>query len=418
MLGTIDPRQKKVTIIGAGISGLIIGYVLKRKGFEVQIFEASSRAGGLIHTQKTLYGMSEKAAHSILVSAEIQTFFDELKVDLQSVNPDSKARFIFRKGKMRRMPLTLLELFRTAIRFFSKPRFSLNPKSSLGDWCRAYLGNPPLQFLLSPFVTGIFACSPDELNARLTFPKLVPIHPAQSLFRFIRSKPKSSAPRPQMKVVAEGTEKLVERLSDELKDEIHYNHAIHDLSPYLDSNLILATPTSAAANLLAVGDPASSELLKQVRYSPLVSMTAFYREQAFSKQPPKGVGVLIPRNEGFRMLGCLFNSSAFANRAMKSFVSLTVMVGGTADPLAIGLSDDELFALVDLEARSLFSATEAPTHLEIARWTNAIPVFSNELKMALESLVRGFCAQPGRIVFTNYSKEVSIRGMIETALKI
>ena len=39
-----------ITIIGAGISGLTAGVYLHRKGFEIQILEASDHAGGRIKT--------------------------------------------------------------------------------------------------------------------------------------------------------------------------------------------------------------------------------------------------------------------------------------------------------------------------------------------------------------------------------
>src|SRR5882672_7065170 len=42
----------QVLIIGAGTSGLCAGYELKKAGFDVQIFEASSRVGGRVKTFK------------------------------------------------------------------------------------------------------------------------------------------------------------------------------------------------------------------------------------------------------------------------------------------------------------------------------------------------------------------------------
>ncbi|KAJ8480759.1 hypothetical protein ONZ45_g15545 [Pleurotus djamor] len=42
--------KKKVTIIGAGVSGLCAGYELKRAGYDVTILEASSRVGGRVIT--------------------------------------------------------------------------------------------------------------------------------------------------------------------------------------------------------------------------------------------------------------------------------------------------------------------------------------------------------------------------------
>lgn len=42
--------HKQVIIIGGGLSGLTLAYLLEKKGFEPTIIEASSRLGGRIHT--------------------------------------------------------------------------------------------------------------------------------------------------------------------------------------------------------------------------------------------------------------------------------------------------------------------------------------------------------------------------------
>ncbi|KAK4149616.1 hypothetical protein C8A00DRAFT_18727 [Chaetomidium leptoderma] len=44
------PAGTSVTIVGAGVSGLVAGYELKRSGFDVTILEASSRVGGRVIT--------------------------------------------------------------------------------------------------------------------------------------------------------------------------------------------------------------------------------------------------------------------------------------------------------------------------------------------------------------------------------
>ena len=46
-------KGKKVIIVGAGISGLTAGYLLKKAGHNVVILEASSRAGGRIQTYRS-----------------------------------------------------------------------------------------------------------------------------------------------------------------------------------------------------------------------------------------------------------------------------------------------------------------------------------------------------------------------------
>jgi oxygen-dependent protoporphyrinogen oxidase len=417
MIGNLNPRDKRVTIIGAGISGLLIGYALKKRGFQVSIHEASSRIGGLIQTKKTSFGMAESAAHSLLVTPEIQSFFQELGVELVSLNPNSRARYIYRNGGMHRMPLRFFELASTVLRFFSKPKVALDFKTAtLADWCKAYLGEAPLKYLLSPFVTGVFAASPEELNARISFPKLTPNLPSVSLFQWFFEGKKS--PRAKMMAPKKGMEFLVHQLGKFLQEEIKLNSPIHSLVG-LTGNIILTVPTSELSKLIAKEDPHSAELLMRVRYSSLISITCFYKKSAFKTDAPHGVGVLIPRGEGLRLLGCLFNSSAFPNRVHDpEVISLTAMLGGSTDPGALTLGDEEIKLLLHSEMKSLLRATEDPIHVEITRLNRAIPVYSQELKEAQDSLKQGFCSKNGQLVFNNYSKEVSIRSLINALHQI
>ena len=55
----------------------------------------------------------------------------------------------------------------------------------------------------------------------------------------------------------------------------------------------------------------------------------------------------------------------------------------------------------------------APLELTIHRWPRAIPRYDARLENAWTEARRGWCSQPGRVIFGNYSGQVSLRGMIE-----
>ncbi|MBS1958058.1 MAG: protoporphyrinogen oxidase [Bdellovibrionales bacterium] len=422
MIGNLNFKNKTATIVGAGVSGLLIAYKLKRLGFEVEILEAGTRVGGLLHTLQTPFGMVEKAAHSLLVSRDVSDFLQELGLKLVPVNHGSKSRFIVRGGKIRRMPLNFREIVSTLRHIFKKPTLTKDLKSlSFAEWGQGYLGPAATEYFLNPFTTGIFACSPDELIASLAFPILIPESSDHSLFKHIRSlkKRKKRSERPVMMALENGMQSLTDALANELRGQIKLNTPLQSFdSLSAHGNVILSTPATVTAKLLETVDPTSSALLKQIRYTPLVSVTAFFDRSAFARTPPKGMGFLVPKSQGHRVLGCLFNSSAFPNRANGDLVSLTIMLGGSGDPHAAELSDSEIQNIITNELSKLIGLKSSAKHLEITRHLNAIPVFDLTLQKCRNTLRDGYCSQDGRIVFSNFSANISIRGMIESLCQI
>jgi oxygen-dependent protoporphyrinogen oxidase len=414
MIGRLDSSNRSATIIGAGISGLLIGHALKKKGYRIRILERSGRAGGLIETKSTPSGPAETAAHSLLVTPAMETFFESLGVPLAPVHPDSRARFIYRNGRMRKFPLTLGESLHTVIRLFSKPSAPIDSETAtLAEWCEAHLGKPALDFLLSPFVTGVYAASPSELLLKSAFPSLVPTDPSRSLFwNLFFGKKTGRRPRSRMMAPTRGMGSVVDRLRSMLEEDIEYHAKIESIPE--DANVILCTPASDLADLIAPDDSGAAEALRSVRYAPILTCTVFIPNESFRGSPPRGVGVLIPRGQGLRILGVLFNSSSFPDRVRApGLQSFTVMLGGTGDPSALQLSRSELTDLIDRDLKILFHL-RGPVHsLEVTRWEKAIPVYSRELSEAQARLRSGFCARKGRMVFSNFSKAVSLRGLIQ-----
>src|ERR1700745_2366841 len=106
MIGTLDQTRKEVTVVGAGISGLLAASMLDGRGYRVTLLEEKERAGGLLNTVQTKHGITEAAANSFLASTAVLDLCAELGVDLVEVRKDSRARFILRDGHLRKFPLS------------------------------------------------------------------------------------------------------------------------------------------------------------------------------------------------------------------------------------------------------------------------------------------------------------------------
>jgi oxygen-dependent protoporphyrinogen oxidase len=395
MIGQVDPAVREVTVVGGGFAGLLIGDALARAGHEVTVLEESNRAGGLLETRDTSLGMAEGAAHSILVSPPVRTFFDGLGVEL--LDAREKARFILRDGKLRRFPLSPLEAADLIWRIST--RRGHGGIATMEDWASEFLGDAGRDYLISPLLRGIYGAEPGQIGVQAAFPSFA-VPPGERALATIKARRRQRQPGSRARVAApaRGLGEVVEKLATRLGPRLKLGARVAEL-PFR-GNVVLAVPAGRASELLQGTEPALARAAGAVAYTPLISVTAFVPAAG----APRGVGVLCPRAENRRCLGVLFNSSSFKGRVRsEEHASLTLMFRG---PLA----DAETAAAAELEA--LFGIR--PLHLEVFRHERAIPVYSPELPNLWKLARETWCSRPGRVLFGNYTGQVSLRGMIET----
>ncbi len=416
MIGSLaDSRE--VTVVGAGFSGLLMAYMLDRKGCRVTLLEASDRSGGLIQTARTEYGIAESAAHSLLATPKVFSFFDELGIPWVPLRKEARARYILRNGRMRRFPLSVWETLGLLRRVaFAKAPLAALPGEALDQWALRHLGRPALEYVLAPFVRGVYGVQPEQLGLAAAFPSMQ-VQPSRTLLGTMLSK-KERSPRSKMIAPRDGMADVIAKLTTHLEKKLGASfRRSARLEQIPDApNVVLAVPAYEAAKLLVGADAKLSAALAGVAYTPIVSITVFVENVHLSK-PISGVGVLVPPKEERACMGVLFNSSAFLNRSRdeQRWSSFTMMLGGTLRPEMVNASEVELRALVFGELQSLFKLKQPPAHCEIHRWQSALPQYSPHLGRTWELAKQGWCAKPGRMLFGNYTGQVSLRGMIELA---
>src|SRR4026209_2896358 len=113
MIGTINQSKREATVVGAGIAGMLAAHVLDGRGYRVTLIEGKHRAGGLIRTRQTDFGIAESAAHSLIATEAVREVCRDLDVDLIAPRKDATAKYVIRDGKLTRFPLTLRETLDT-----------------------------------------------------------------------------------------------------------------------------------------------------------------------------------------------------------------------------------------------------------------------------------------------------------------
>jgi monoamine oxidase len=86
--------NKKILIIGSGISGLYLGYLLKKEGFSIKILEANNRIGGRIFTKNSHHTNVELGATWLWgYNSELLKLCKQLGISLFEQNMDGDALF-------------------------------------------------------------------------------------------------------------------------------------------------------------------------------------------------------------------------------------------------------------------------------------------------------------------------------------
>src|SRR4051812_5904277 len=78
----------KVSIVGAGFSGLTLAYFLVKRGVHVEVFEKENRVGGLLHTHRSEVGLIETAANGVWNTALCEQMFDDIGLTLAERKPE------------------------------------------------------------------------------------------------------------------------------------------------------------------------------------------------------------------------------------------------------------------------------------------------------------------------------------------
>lgn len=416
-LGPLPQKGKKIHILGSGISGLLMAWHLKEKGFEVDIFSNSNLAGGMIHSEKRTYGLVESAANGILWSEPLNLLCKKLDLKPLKSKPESAKRYILRNGKFKRFPLNFLETIRLLPNLFRS--IEVSDQENLEDFARKAGGFAVYNFVVQAGLYGIYASEAKLLGLKTIFPS---IHQQLQSGRTLLDAIRIVFPRNVNKNIPqglhsfpEGISSLTNALLDSYAKPIQSIEHLPELNE--DTHLICCIPACVHAPEFL---PDSVKgLLQKVQYAPLISATFFFRNEG-NNCIPKGFGIVIPPSEGYSILGILFNDQIFDYRTVSTeYNSFTCIVGGFGRPLLNDLSQTELKNKIQKELMKILGIKNEPVDSVINNWKQALPVYSPDLPDIWSTLNSELHQNKFPIsLFGNYTGEISIRGLCNTAFSV
>jgi len=449
----------RIVIAGAGISGLSTAYYLLRnfaaagKSIEMVILEAEKVPGGKMRTIVEEGFRMEWGPNGFLTNKPFSLdLVRDLGVEdrLAASSDLARKRFIYSGGTLHRLPETPPAFLRSKLlslpgrlRVMAEP-FAKGPPEgvdeSLGDFARRRLGKEALEKLIDPMVTGIYAGDPDRMSLRSCFPLICDLEEKYgglirgmlSLARERRNagirREMSAGPGGVLTSFDDGVQTLIDILADRLSDGLHLGVSVQKArrrdgklllsiledgqNGEIDADVVLfATPAYAASEILKPLDGELRDALAGIPYSP-ISVVALGYDKASLANPLDGFGFLIPRGERRKILGALWDSSVFPNRAPEGKALIRAMVGGVRGPELASLPEKDLLELVRKELGATMGIHAEPVLARVFFHEKGIPQYLVGHGRILERIEGRLAAHPGIYVNSNAYRGIALNDCV------
>jgi protoporphyrinogen/coproporphyrinogen III oxidase len=406
--------MRSIAIIGGGITGLTAAFYLRRAGVPVALYESGSRVGGVIQTTRRDGFLAEHGPNTILeTSPKIATLVEDLNLRSRRLYPDPKAeaRYVVRYKRPIPMPGSPVGFFTTEL-FSLKAKMAVlrepfvparrdGKEESIGEFVIRRLGREFLDHAIDALVAGVYAGDPMKLSLLHAFPKLAQLEAKYG--SLIKGQMLGGRERKKRGEVAkdrapkfsfdEGLQVLTDTLDQSLRESVKLNTSVLRLvqnpngwTLHLRSNgnegvgecsavIYAGTAFKLAELKMETSQPIDLRLFSEIRYPPVASVVLGFRREDVV-HPCSGFGMLIPKVEGFKILGTIFSSSLFPNRAPSGCLTLSSYVGGERHPELASLPADELVSMVCEDLRVLLGVRGKPVFQHTMFYPRAIPQYN------------------------------------------
>jgi oxygen-dependent protoporphyrinogen oxidase len=272
-------------------------------------------------------------------------------------------------------------------------------------------GKQVTERVIAPMLSGIWAADIKKLSTRSSLPalwKLEQEHGSLTRGGFSKLRKKlfgsneSSKPRRKRGLVTfhDGMTELPLKLASLLPDDaIMLHSAVHELHSYPDyvkllvrcaaganpeatislesqviqaKRLVIASPAWMAAEIIRGLSPDLADKLEQIPYAPLGILHVAIKK-ADCSHPLNGFGFLCPPKDNDVLLGAIFNSSLFDNRAPAGYHMLTCYCGGAVNPTGANTHLPHVRDRALEELGRLIGLSKTPEILSAYHWDRAIP---------------------------------------------
>ncbi|MGA6960679.1 MAG: protoporphyrinogen oxidase [Candidatus Acidiferrales bacterium] len=439
-------NSTRVAVIGAGIAGLACAYRVQKAGADVTLLESSDRPGGLIDSAEKDGLLFEAGPQSFQGTDALLELVRELGIagELQKADPGAP-RYVFLHGHLRKIPMSPQALLASSLlgpgsrwKIATEPFKRSKPPSeeeTVASFVRRKFGHEILEYLVAPFVSGVYAGDPEQLSLKAAFPSLDEWE--REYGSVLRGAMKSRPPKakggaPPLCSFRHGVGALPGALAAKLGErvqmgtiareiqrageggacfEVRARHRGQEQSASV-SAVVVATPAYTAGSLLGPSSAHIAQVLGGIPYAPVAVVAANYFRQQVS-DPLDGFGFLVPRSEKVRTLGTVWNSSLFPGRAREGTVTMTSFIGGATDVEVVQHSEEDIARIVQDENARILGIGGAPIEAAVWGYPRALPQYNLGHGHIVEAIRNFERETPGLFFAGNYLEGPSIGKCVE-----
>ena len=453
-------KNKKVVVIGGGITGMTAAYFLQKEikekslPLEVKLIESSNRLGGVIQTIRKDGFIIEKGPDSIVVTKKSGLkLIEEIGLKEQVIYNIAGKSYIYARGKLHTMPEgsymgipTKVTPFAVSSLFsplgkmraagdFILPKGKPQIDQSLGLFFRRRLGDEVVENLIEPLLSGIYSGDIDDLSLMALFPNFYEMEQKhRSLVLGLkhtvpkRKKPvKKQGSRKGMFIsLKNGLETLIEELEKQIdKETIQKETSVVKIvkgpSGY---ELTLADGKIEKADIVVIttGHHLAQQMLKDYSFMDIFKTMPANSLATVSMAFPKskiqddieGSGFIVSRNSDFRITACTWTHKKWPGTTPDGKVLLRTYVGRTDDQEAVNLSDEEIIKIALNDLNKTMNITEKPEFTIVSRYKNMMPQYNVGHLQMMEGVKQSLASElPGVFLAGGSFEGLGIPGCID-----
>ncbi len=449
--------ESETTVIGGGISGLVVASSLAQRGYRVTLLESSDRVGGLIQSHCDSGYQIESGANMILnYRPEVRRFLQQHQLYQQRQSRQQGAtrnRYLVHNGGLHPLPTSPWRVLTSPLwsrsgklRILAEPFIPKggHAHESVSEFIQRRLGTEALERGIEPFVSGILASDPDTANAMSTLPRLTTLEQrygsitAGVLSRLLRRR--RGIVRSEGFSFQGGMAQLTTSLAQTAGLTLRTAHRVEQLiTPAQSGNgrwrlevtapaqekqlecdhIVIATEAPGASTLIAPFDTETAAALAQIEYAPLAVVHTGINVNDIP-HPLDGSGFLVPRSEGRTINGNLWMSQLFGGRAPQGVHLMSSYVGGARNPHLLQYSNEELIGRTADDIGHYLNRGRRqaePVWGEIIRHNRALPLYQHQHPALLSQLKQIEGHHPSLHLVGNYRDGISIRDRIVAGIR-